>query len=77
MADMLADRRRSVVRTALTRLADDDRELLRMSYYQALDTAEVAGRLGITPGAVRVRRFRALHRLREILERPAIPVIEE
>jgi RNA polymerase sigma-70 factor (ECF subfamily) len=68
LADMLSRGERGEVRTALGRLEDGDREILRMSYYQALDTAEVARRLGATPGAIRVRRYRALHRLRELLE---------
>jgi len=68
LADLVSDQERGAVQVALGQLDDDDRQLLRMSYYQSLDTAEVAERLGVTPGAVRVRRFRALHRLRAILE---------
>jgi RNA polymerase sigma-70 factor (ECF subfamily) len=68
LADMMCDCEQAAVRAALGHLADDDRELLRMSYYHALDTAEVARRLGATPGAVRVRRYRALHRLRALLQ---------
>jgi len=68
LANILSEGERGAVRTALSHLADDDRELLRMSYYQALDTAEVARRLGATPAAIRVRRFRALHKLRALLE---------
>lgn len=77
LADLLSEKRRNAVQGALARLADDDRELLRMSYHQAVDTEEVARRLGVTTGAVRVRRFRALHRLRAILEDAAAPVVEE
>ena len=77
LAEGLTERKRGAVRTALARLAADDRELLRMSYYQTLDTAEVARRLGVTTGAVRVRRFRALHRLRAILEDTATCLIDE
>ncbi len=68
LADLVSESRRGEVRTAITQLADDDRELLRMSFYLSLDTGEVARRLGATPGAIRVRRFRALHRLRALLE---------
>jgi RNA polymerase sigma-70 factor (ECF subfamily) len=71
LADILADGRRGQVQSALTRLDGGDRDLLRMSYFQALDTAEVARRLQVTPGAVRVRRYRALRRLRAILESDA------
>lgn len=68
MAHILSSSEREAVRAALARLSDDDRELLRLFYYQALDTSEVARRLGATPGAIRVRRFRALHRLRAVME---------
>jgi RNA polymerase sigma-70 factor (ECF subfamily) len=67
LANILSESERVAVRAALARLAADDREVLSMSYYHALDTAEVARRLGSTPGAIRVRRYRALHRLRELL----------
>jgi len=77
LADLQSDRNRGVVRSALGRLADADRDLLRMSYYESIDTAEVARRLGVTAGAVRVRRFRALHRLRAILEDGMACVSEE
>jgi RNA polymerase sigma factor (sigma-70 family) len=68
VAEIASDRNRSAVRKALMQLAEDDRELLRMSFYEALDTSELARRLGVTAGALRVRRFRALQRLRAILE---------
>jgi RNA polymerase sigma-70 factor (ECF subfamily) len=70
LAELLADGTRGKVRRALSRLEDQDRELLRMSFYLSLDTTEVARRLEVTTGAVRVRRHRALRRLRAILEEP-------
>jgi RNA polymerase sigma factor (sigma-70 family) len=64
----LIDRnRREQVRRALEAMRPEDRELLRMLYVDALDTAEVAARLGIDSGALRVRKHRALQRLAGIL----------
>ena len=70
LAEILADGTRGKVRHALGLLGEHDRELLRMSFYLALDTTEVARRLEVTPAAVRVRRHRALRRLRAILGEP-------
>lgn len=64
---IVEERRREQVRGALERLGDDDRELLRLSYYEGVDTAELARRLEISPGAVRVRRHRALKRMGALL----------
>lgn len=60
--------RRAAVRRALEALGQADRDLLRACYYQGLEASEIAARLGITPAAVRVRKHRALRRMREILE---------
>lgn len=60
--------RRRRVRRALDRLGDSDRRLLKLLYYEELDPATIAERLGVTHGALRVRRHRALRRLNEILE---------
>ena len=51
------------VRQALAALAQDDSELLLWSYRDGLDAGEIGQRLGISPGAVRVRRHRAMARL--------------
>jgi RNA polymerase sigma factor (sigma-70 family) len=51
------------VRQALNRLDPQERDVLLWSYRDGLDAAEIGERLGITPGAVRVRRHRALSRL--------------
>jgi RNA polymerase sigma-70 factor (ECF subfamily) len=64
----LIDRnRREQVRVALEEMRPEDRDLLRMLYVDVLDTAEVARRLGIDRGALRVRKHRALQRLAGIL----------
>lgn len=63
-----AERRAAVCR-ALDRLPDADRVLLAALYYDQLDPGEAAARLGLSPGALRVRKHRALKRLGELLER--------
>ena len=63
LADLVGAERRAAVRAALGRLASGDRELLGLFFYERLDTAEVARRLGATPAALRVRKHRALQRL--------------
>lgn len=64
---LVSDERRAAVRAALAALDPPDRELLELLYYKALDSAEVAARLGISPGALRVRKHRAVRRLSELL----------
>ena len=55
------------VQRALAGLEDDDQDLLLWSYRDGLDALEIGDRLRITPGAVHVRRHRALARLAERL----------
>jgi len=65
---VLIDRnRREQVRVALETMRPEDRDLLRMLYVDALETAEVARRLGIDPGTLRVRKHRVLQRFAGIL----------
>jgi RNA polymerase sigma-70 factor (ECF subfamily) len=52
---------------AVAALAAADRELIGLRYGSELDTAEVAGLLGISEGSVRTRLWRALGRLRQVL----------
>lgn len=52
------------VRAALALLPPADRELLRLSYYEGLSSAEIAAREGAPPERVRQRKLRALERLR-------------
>lgn len=53
---------------ALAALSPRDREVLVMRHLEQLPAAEIAEALGITAGAVEVRLFRALVRLRGRLE---------
>jgi len=63
LTDLIDDERRRVVRLALQSLALDDRELLEQLYTRDADPEQLAGRLGISSGALRVRKHRALQRL--------------
>jgi len=44
--------------------------LLRLIFFDQLDTPDIARRLGVTPGAFRVRKHRALRRLAVLLGDP-------
>jgi len=53
---------------ALGRLSPLDRTVLAMRYEEELRAADIAQRLGIQEGAVRVRLFRARERLLKLME---------
>ena len=63
LTDLIDEERRRVVRAALQSLGLDDRELLEQLYTRDADPEQVAGQLGISSGALRVRKHRALQRL--------------
>jgi RNA polymerase sigma-70 factor (ECF subfamily) len=67
LATLISDERSAAVRKALEQLNPDDRELLRAVYYEETETAVLAERLGVTPGALRVRKHRVLARLAALL----------
>jgi len=48
----------------LSLVSSDDQEVLRLALLHDLDTSALARKLGVTPGAARVRLHRALNRLR-------------
>jgi RNA polymerase sigma-70 factor (ECF subfamily) len=58
---------RSVVRTALTIVPPDERQVLVLAYDDGLSQSEIAERLSIPIGTVKSRTRRALARLREML----------
>jgi len=64
---LVTDEARAMVRNALTELNADDRELLRRVYFDDEDSADTARQLQVTPGALRVRKHRALSRLAALL----------
>ena len=55
------------VREALRRLDESDRMLLSLLYVEGREARDVAKSLDITVGTLRVRKFRALRRLEQIL----------
>ncbi len=67
LSALLSAERRSRVLQALERVEPDDRRLLELTFRDELDSEEIGRRLGLTPGAVRVRRHRAIRRLAETL----------
>jgi RNA polymerase sigma-70 factor (ECF subfamily) len=57
------------LQVAGAQMRDHDRTVLDEFYLRRSGTEEIAGRLGVTPGMVKVRLFRARQRLRDLLER--------
>jgi RNA polymerase sigma-70 factor (ECF subfamily) len=60
---------RALVRGCIAQLPPRHRTVLVLRDIEDLDTAEVAGLLGITPNAVKVRLHRARQALRTLIER--------
>ncbi|PYQ53974.1 MAG: hypothetical protein DMF59_00250 [Acidobacteria bacterium] len=64
---LVDEARREEVRAALEQMPEDDRDLLRMLYVDGLRSSDIARRLGVDPGTLRVRKHRALKRLSELI----------
>jgi RNA polymerase sigma factor (sigma-70 family) len=58
---------RATVRAALGRLKVRDREIIALRFHAGLDTAEVAGVLGVTPTNAGTQLHRAMTKLREAM----------
>ncbi len=56
------------VRRTMQQLRETDREILVMRHLEELSVREVADILGIAPGTVKSRHFRALERLQSLLD---------
>lgn len=69
LVTLISGEDRAAVHAALGRLAAPERALLTMLYFEGLETASVATSLDVTPGALRVRKHRALAHLAELLGR--------
>jgi RNA polymerase sigma-70 factor (ECF subfamily) len=65
---LIRQEHRERVRAALAALAAQDREVLVMRHLEQMEAPEIAAALGVTEGAVRNRQYRALIRLRALLE---------
>jgi len=59
---------RLVLTEAISQLPEEQRIVIEMKFLAGLSNPEVASALGITPGAVNAKQWRALAKLREILE---------
>lgn len=64
---LVSEEIRNAVHRSLAELNPEDRDLLRRIYFEEEDSAETARRLQVTPGALRVRKHRALTRLAGLL----------
>jgi len=67
MASLLATERHAHLRVAIARLPVKDMEMLLLKHVDDCSYQEIAKRLGVTPGVVQMRLFRARQKLREIL----------
>ena len=65
---MVRDEQAVRLREILDRLGPNDREVLVMCYLEELTFAEIAAALGITENAAKVRHFRAMERIRKLIE---------
>jgi len=68
LAGLIAAERRREVRHALLRLSGDDRKILRQLYFEDMEPEAIAREWRLTPGALRVRKHRALKRLSQLLD---------
>jgi RNA polymerase sigma-70 factor, ECF subfamily len=67
LRDLVTEEERTAVRRALAMLEARDQTLLHLLYFEQVEAAEAAHRLGVSPGALRVRKHRALARLASVL----------
>lgn len=61
--------RRDVLKRGLSSLSAEDRELMRMKYEYGLKIKEIAGRLGKSQNAVKLRLSRARKKIRQNIEK--------
>ena len=67
IAALLAAERHSHLRMAIAKLPVKDMEMLLLKHVDDCSYQEIARRLGVTPGVVQMRLFRARQKLREIM----------
>jgi len=65
LGKLVTEDERARVRRALARLSERDREILRLAFYDDLNSAEIAARLDEPAARIRKRKSRAVERLRE------------
>jgi len=59
------------IRACMERLPPRERQVVELDFFLGLTFGQIAQRLGITPGAVRMTRFRAINRLGGFLRNDA------
>ncbi len=74
---MNRDEQRSIVKSALAQLTDEEKQILTMRYYDGLRNKEVAEILGMTASAAGQRWLRALQRFKSICESLGLTSISE
>lgn len=58
----------NIVRQALSKLEDVERQIIILRYFEEMNTKQVANILGIKDGALRVRLHRTMDKLKKIME---------
>lgn len=58
-----------LIRTYLDWLPPREKEVIELSFMHDLDPEDIAGQLGVTAGAVRMTKARALQRLRALIQK--------
>ena len=66
-ADHASDGTTALVRQAMRRLREDDREILALTCWEGLDPTQAATAMGIPPATARTRLHRARGRMRDAL----------
>ena len=73
IAEESANERARMVRTAIDRLPATQREVVQLHKLRGLSMAEIGDRLGVRPGALRVRAHRAYKALARLLTPEPMP----
>jgi len=71
-AEMFAEFEASRVREAIARLTPEQQQVIVLRFFEGLPHDEVARRLGSNSNAVRATQFRALTRLRKLLQEDSV-----
>jgi RNA polymerase sigma-70 factor, ECF subfamily len=66
--NLLSRERVELLRTAIDRLDEADKQLLWLFFGEGLDASEVGRRLQLEPGAARVRKHRVLQKVMDFVE---------
>jgi RNA polymerase sigma-70 factor (ECF subfamily) len=68
LQEALRNERGAVIRAALEKLNPEQRESIRLAFFEEISYAAVAQRLGVRLGTIKARIRRGLMRLREVLD---------